>query len=86
MLKNIYDILSLVQMMILRPGILDSASSSVGWITFHQKALRLGIKFPLYPFIKKFGKDPACTRTIDAKWVVLLVLSHPYIERAQSRV
>lgn len=35
------------------PEALDSATLFEGLIAFHEKTLWLGLKFPMYPFIKK---------------------------------
>lgn len=35
---------------------------------------------------KVLEKDITCAKTTEAKWVKVLALSHPYIQRAQIRV
>lgn len=53
-LRCMYNILSSIQIMIRNPGVLDSMALPTVWTTFHEKALWLGVRFPLYPFIRKF--------------------------------
>lgn len=53
-LRRMYDIPSLAHIMIPNPCVLNNAPHLVRWIAFHEKALWLGARFPLYLFIRKF--------------------------------
>lgn len=53
-LRKTYNVPVSIQIMIPMSGIYDSDPPWVGWTVFYEKGLWLGVKFPLYPFIRRF--------------------------------
>lgn len=76
-LRRMYNIPLSVQIMIPSLGVLDSGTSPIGWTTFHDKALWLRVRFPLYPIIRNFLTKTqfALGKLMPNGWKCLLCLT-----------